>query len=97
VLVVTGLLTQGNLDAVLREIARMPQPSMVVAAGDAAINGGSWSRLGLPGLAPYLLSHYVDVQITVPGNPPTPQALLAALAAIASQRMDHRRRAATSE
>jgi Ni,Fe-hydrogenase III small subunit len=88
VLVVTGLLTQGNLDAVLREIARMPQPSLVVAAGDAAINGGVWARLGLPGLPLYPLSHYVDVQITVPGTPPAPQALLAALAAIASQTTD---------
>jgi Ni,Fe-hydrogenase III small subunit len=81
VLVVTGLLTLGNLDAVLQEIARMSQPSVLVAAGDAAIDGGIWARLDLPGLAPYPLSHYADVHITIPGNPPSPQALLVALTA----------------
>jgi Ni,Fe-hydrogenase III small subunit len=81
VLVVTGLLTLGNLDGVLQEIARMSQPSMLIAAGDAAIDGGIWARLDLPGLAPYPLSHYADVHITIPGNPPSPQALLIALTA----------------
>ena len=37
----------------------------------------------MPHLAPYPISHYADVQVTVPGGPPTPQALIAALAAAA--------------
>ena len=37
----------------------------------------------MPGLDPHGLSHYAEVQITVPGDPPTPQALLAAIAAAA--------------
>jgi Ni,Fe-hydrogenase III small subunit len=79
VLVVTGLLTAANLPAVLREIASMCQPSLVIAAGDAAIDGGVWAQQELPGLAPHPLSHYVDVRITVPGTPPTPQSIFAAI------------------
>ncbi len=79
VALVTGVLTERNLDAVLAELARMPASSSLVVAGDAAINGGAWAES--PGLSEYPLSHYVDVQITVPGSPPTPQALLAVLIA----------------
>ncbi len=80
VMLVTGLLTVGNLDAVLAEIARLPEPSVVIAVGDAAIDGGAWARMELPGLNPHPLSHYADVRIAVPGNPPNPQAIFAALA-----------------
>ena len=83
VMVITGLLLEHAIDAVLRELASHPQPSVVIAAGDEAINGGQWSKLEMPALAPYPLSHYADIQISVPGDPPTPQALIAALAAAA--------------
>jgi membrane-bound hydrogenase subunit mbhJ len=83
VVAVTGLLTRGNLDAVLAELSGMPSPSVLVAAGDCAINGGAWAKLEMPGLEPYPLSHYADVHLTVPGSPPSPQALLEALAAAA--------------
>ena len=81
VVVVTGLLTSRNLDSVLAELATAPSPSVLVAGGDTVINQRGWSSLKLPGLAPFPLNHYVEVQISVPGNPPTPQALIAALAA----------------
>ena len=83
VVVVTGLLTLRNLDSVLAELATTPSPSILVAAGDSVINPKGWSSIKLPGLAPYPLNHYVEVQISVPGNPPTPQALIAAIAAAA--------------
>ena len=86
IILVTGLLTRQNLDAVLHEVASMPEPSAIVAAGDAAIDGGAWGLMELPGLNPYPLRHYAEVRITVPGSPPTPQALLAALVAAASQK-----------
>ncbi len=79
VVMVTGVLTERNRDSVIKELARMPASSSLVVAGDAAIDGGAWADM--PGLCEYPLSHYVDVQITVPGSPPTPQALLAALGA----------------
>ena len=83
VVVVTGLLTVGNLDSVLAVLATTPSPSVLVAVGDSVINPRGWSGLkpGLPGLAPHPLNYYVEVQISVPGNPPTPQALIAAVAA----------------
>ncbi|HKP54540.1 MAG TPA: hypothetical protein VJ183_18035 [Chloroflexia bacterium] len=84
VVVVTGLLTEANRDDVLSELAQMSMSSTLVVAGDAAIDGGEWADANMPGLAEYPLSHYVDVQITVPGSPPTPQALIAALSAVLS-------------
>jgi Ni,Fe-hydrogenase III small subunit len=81
VVVVTGLLTARNMDAVFAELARMPSPSVLIAAGDCAINGGVWARANMPGLAPHPLSHFAHVDISVPGDPPTPQALIASLAA----------------
>jgi len=83
VMVVTGLLLSATVDDVLAQIAGLPQPSVLVAAGDNAISGGQWARLEMPGLDPHPLSYYADVQIDVPGDPPTPQALIAALAAAA--------------
>ena len=84
VVVVSGLLTQSNLDSVLAQLATMPSPSVLIAAGDPAINGGDWSRLKLPGVSRFHLNHYADVNVSVPGNPPTPQALIAAIAAAAN-------------
>ena len=94
VVVLTGVLTRRNLDAVLTELARVPSPSAVIAAGDAAINGGQWAKLALPGVSEYPLAHYLDAQVTVPGDPPTPQALIAALAAAAEILLKPRERIA---
>lgn len=85
VMVLTGLLLAANLDNVLRELSNLPQPAVLVVAGDCAIEGGLWAKLEMPGLAPFPLSHYADIQISVPGDPPTPQALIAALAAAAER------------
>ena len=83
VVVVTGVLTARNLDVVLAELARMPAPSVIVAAGDAATGHGIWSHAHLPGLWRHHLGHYVEIAVSVSGNPPTPQALIAALVAAA--------------
>ncbi len=83
VVVVTGVLTLRNLDSAMLELDAMPARSVLVAAGDAAIDGGIWARNDAPGLALYPLSHYVEVSLAVPGSPPTPQALLDALATAA--------------
>lgn len=83
VVVVTGLLMKQNLDAVLDELSQTPSPCVLIAAGNAAIHGGVWSRHATPSLTLHPLSHYADVQVSVPGDPPTPQALIAAIAAAA--------------
>jgi membrane-bound hydrogenase subunit mbhJ len=88
VAVLTGLLLVSTLDTVLQELSNLPQPTVLVAVGDCAINGGRWAQLRMSGLAAYPLSHYADIQISVPGDPPTPQALIAALAA-AAERLRH--------
>ena len=79
VMLLTGLLLARNLDATLREMASLPQPSVIVAVGDAAIDGGQWARLEMPGLAEYPLSHYADIGFRVPGDPPTPQEIIAVI------------------
>ena len=81
VVVVTGLLTARNLNVAMLELDAMPAPSVLVAVGDAAVDGGIWARSAAPGLTPYPLSHYADVALMVPGSPPSPQALLEALSA----------------
>lgn len=83
IVLVTGLLLVRNAGSVMEELAAMTSPAVLVAVGDAAINGGVWGEHALPGLAPYPLGHYADVGLSVPGNPPTPQAILAGLAAAA--------------
>ncbi|HEY0069118.1 MAG TPA: hypothetical protein VGE04_04030 [Chloroflexia bacterium] len=83
VVVVTGLLTARNLDRAMLVLEAMPTPSVLVAAGDEAIDGGMWVASDVPGLAPYPLTHYADVSLLVPGSPPSPEALLEALGAAA--------------
>jgi Ni,Fe-hydrogenase III small subunit len=83
VVVVTGLLTARNLDRAMLVLEAMPTPSVLVAAGNEAIDGGMWAASDVPGLAPYPLTHYADVSLLVPGSPPTLQALLEALDAAA--------------
>jgi Ni,Fe-hydrogenase III small subunit len=88
IMLLTGLLLTRNLDPTLREIASLPQPSTIIAVGDSAINGGQWAKLEMPGLAMYPLSHYVDVAFRVPGDPPTPQEIISAIAECASRVME---------
>ena len=79
IMLLTGLLLGRNLDSTLREIASLPQPSMIIAVGDGAINGGQWAKLEMPGLSSYPLSHYADIAFRVPGDPPAPQEIIAAI------------------
>lgn len=79
IVVVTGLLTANNLDSVLVELAGVPSPSVVMAVGDAAINGGIWASLGMPTLSKHPLNSYADVSVQVPGNPPTPEEMIKGL------------------
>src|SRR2546423_12714863 len=64
VVVITGLLTAGNLESVLGELASVPSPAVLITAGDTATNGGKWATFAMPDLAPHPLSHYADVHIS---------------------------------
>ena len=75
-LLVTGPVSRHMEGALLRTYAAMPEPRLVVAAGDCARDGGVFGcsyacRGGLRGLLP------VDVHVA--GCPPTPADLLAGM------------------
>jgi Ni,Fe-hydrogenase III small subunit len=72
-LLVTGPVTHNMREAVLRAYDATPHPKLVVAAGDCACTGGvfagSYAVCGS-------LSTILPVDVTIPGCPPTPSALL---------------------
>lgn len=72
VIVVAGTVTRAAAVTVADEIARVPQPRLVVAYGVCAIGGGPYwdSYAVVPG---------VDADVVVPGCPPRPEALRDAL------------------
>jgi Ni,Fe-hydrogenase III small subunit len=72
-LLVTGPMTRNMAEALRRTYAAMPDPKLVIAVGDCGACGGifgeSYACLG--GVA-----KVIPVDVTVPGCPPTPTALL---------------------
>jgi len=84
-LLVTGPVTRNMADALRRTYAAMPEPKLVIALGDCAGCGGvfgeSYSSLGR-------VANVIPVDVTVPGCPPTPTAILSGiLAAIRPSRV----------
>lgn len=79
VLLVTGPVTRNMSEALLRTYQAMPAPKWVVAGGSCACDGGlfagSYACLGG-------VSAVVPVDLTIPGCPPTPVALLKGLLAL---------------
>jgi Ni,Fe-hydrogenase III small subunit len=72
-LLVTGPMTRNMAGALQRAYAAMPEPKLVIAAGDCAACGGvfgeSYACLGQ-------VARVIPVDVTVPGCPPSPTALL---------------------
>ena len=72
-LLVTGPVTRNMEAALKRTFDAMPAPKLVVAAGDCGCSGGvfgeSYASCGR-------VSNVIDVDVAVPGCPPTPTALL---------------------
>lgn len=77
VLLVTGAGAHGMAAPLRRTLEAMPNPTVVIAAGTDAISGGMVN----PGyaVAPGAVAELIDVDIWVPGSPPTPISLLHAL------------------
>ena len=73
VLLVTGPVSRHMVEALRRTYDAMADPKFVIAAGDCAGCGGifgeSYATLGR-------LANVIPVDVTVPGCPPTPLALL---------------------
>jgi Ni,Fe-hydrogenase III small subunit len=79
VLLVTGPATRNMRQALQRTFDATPDPKWVVAVGDDAWNGGIFAGSyacdgGLGGVLP--------VDLTIPGDPPSPRALLEGLLAL---------------
>ena len=79
VLLVTGPVTKNMRQALERTFAATPGPKWVVAVGDEALDGGcfagSYAVAGGVG-------DVVPVDLHIPGNPPSPTALLKGLLAL---------------
>lgn len=75
-LLITGPVTRNMAEAVRRALASTPDPKIVVAVGDDAVNGGIFK-------GSYAVMDGVDavipVQYQIPGDPPTPKTILCCL------------------
>ena len=76
VLLVTGPVTRNMADPLRRTFEATPEPRVVVALGDCARDCGVFSG-GHGVLGP--VSDVVPVDVEIPGCPPTPEAIVAAL------------------
>ncbi len=73
---VTGPVTQNMAEPLRRTVAAMPRPGLVVAVGDCAMNCGEFADgYGVQGA----VSDVVPVDVSVPGCPPEPEKIVAAL------------------
>ena len=79
VLMVTGPVTKNMREALLRTYNATPDPKWVIAVGACAADGGlfagSYAVVGG-------VKDVVPVDLTIPGCPPSPKALLAGLLAL---------------
>lgn len=79
VLIVTGAVTRNMEEAVRKTYEAMPSPKFVVAVGDDACNGGIFrGTYAVLGGAEAVL----PVDMKIPGNPPSPEQILAGLLAL---------------
>lgn len=82
VLLVTGPVTRNMADPLVRAYEAMPAPKRVVALGDCArdcgVFAGAYGVLGP-------VADFVPVDVTVPGCPPEPEAIIAALRALSGR------------
>ena len=81
-LLVTGVVTHNMMVPLRQTIDATPRPSMTVACGDCAIDGGGL-REGT-GVAA-VLSDVVTVDAQIPGCPPHPRDIVATLRALAGR------------
>lgn len=82
VLLVAGVVTRNMLEPLRRTIEATPAPRLVVAVGDAAIGGGVFSAgYGVAGV----VSDFIDVDLEIPGDPPEPAQIVAALRRISGR------------
>ncbi|KLL11054.1 MULTISPECIES: NADH-quinone oxidoreductase subunit B family protein [Protofrankia] len=76
VLLVTGPVTRNMAEPLRRTVEATPRPRLVIAVGDCALNCGEFAGgYGVQGS----VADVVPVDLQVPGCPPEPDAIVAAL------------------
>ncbi|AEH09688.1 MULTISPECIES: NADH-quinone oxidoreductase subunit B family protein [Protofrankia] len=76
VLLVTGPVTRNMAEPLRRTVEATPRPRLVIAVGDCALNCGEFAGgYGVQGP----VADVVPVDLQVPGCPPEPDAIVAAL------------------
>lgn len=76
VLLINGAVTKKNVKNLKRVYDQVPEPKVVVAVGNCALSGECFRNM-YPIAKP--LDTHLTVDIYVPGCPPRPQAILAAI------------------
>ena len=79
VVAVTGVVTQNMAEPLVNTVGAVPNPRVVVSIGDCTrgcgLFAGSYAVAGS-------VDDFVEVDVHVPGCPPTPDAIVAALRAV---------------
>lgn len=73
-LLVTGPVSRHMAEALQRAYAAMPEPKLVIAVGDCSACGGVFGEPNYATLGG--IASVIPVDVTVPGCPPSPTALL---------------------
>ncbi len=76
ILLITGAAGRNMVDAVRQARAAMPDPVLVVACGDCALDGGVFK--GSPAIAGGA-DAITQIDLTIPGCPPSPEQIVQAL------------------
>jgi len=78
-LLVTGVVTRNMAQPLRNTLAATPQPRVVIACGDCALNRGMFAdAYGVVGS----VGEVIGVDIEIPGCPPSPDQVVAALRAV---------------
>ncbi len=78
-LLVTGVVTRNMAEPLRNTLEATPQPRTVIACGDCALNRGVFTQAyGAVGA----VGEIVPVDVEIPGCPPTPETILAALRSV---------------
>jgi formate hydrogenlyase subunit 7 len=75
-LIATGVVTRNMHEPLLNTLSSVPEPRVVIAVGDCAIDGGQL-RQGYAVVGS--VADVIPVDVQVPGCPPTPAQIIAAL------------------
>jgi Ni,Fe-hydrogenase III small subunit len=76
VLAVTGVVTHSMKEALIKTYEATPEPKFVIAVGDDACTGGIFAE-SYAVLGP--VDSVIPVDLKIPGNPPTPAAIMKGL------------------